>query len=687
MNRVTATTVGYPFLFMLIAVSSLDASGKVAMGILLSFITAAVIILSLLKQWRINAILSGLLATVFACFLFAGVDMSSRHGYSSDTSYETHLVGTVVEEPRYNEYYEYIIKADDGRRVLFKSNSLSDGALYSRFEGNVTVVLLDSDFYGARFSATASDESQCIFTEGERGVLSIISDIRAWSKERIDSISDGQSAEFLKGVLLGDEAAIGSDLKRNFRATGLSHVLVISGSHFSIVLMALTALFTSLRGKRRHYYLIALLLMFAYMVLVGFGESVVRAGVSSLVIGLSFILSRDSDSVNSLGTAAIIVGLINPYTVVSIGFQLSFFSAFGIVTVGAHAVRRIKQLNVPKILKGISTLFVITVTAQLFTLPVLIPIYSEYSLMSVITNIVIGFAVDAVVILGLIYLILSAVWLKPIAAIFGFVTSLLARYCVSVADAFASNPLAVFSVPRIVFAVVLLVVAGTASLWYFFGKKVTLAAATVIVLSLAACVGATVYYNSLVKVTSVAGNSFIVRRGGNAVVVSYCDSRYDGEALAENAATLGAVDVKLIVGEDEKNDALVQAICSVKPTAVMAPTTERLQELCSMGNIELFDFYASVAPFDGCRVINRGKHTLVEIDGIVIAVADNYGYVSEDTEADVMFCLNRSSGFANTAVVMKQAKPLALSANRVYNANSNNFTVTLSRSGKIISVN
>ncbi len=684
MSRVTAATVGYPFLFMLIAVSSLELSGKIAVSIFMFAATVTAIFIARAREWNITAVISGLLAAAIASAMFAIADYNLTSGYSPNVKYPAHLVGTVISEPEYDGRYRYVIEAENGDRIVLISNELDNGRLYSRFEGDVVLYLQDSVSDGAKFYAHVQNDAECSFTDQSGGLMSILQLARDWSSDRIDYISDGQTAEFLKGVMLGDDLAISDELNSAFRATGLSHVLVISGSHLTTILLVITAMFTLIRARRRSYYLIALMIMLAYMVLVGFGASVVRAGICCFAIGIGFVIMRDSNPVNSLGAAALITGIISPYTASSIGFQLSFFSAFGIVTVGLYLLRKINSYKIPRLIKAVSGLFVMTLTAQIFTLPIIIPIFGNISLMSVFANLLVGFAVDIAVVCAVIYLILSAMFLTPIAALFGMLSSLFAKHCVSVANNLSHRSLSFVKIPQGVYAVLICVLFCTFALCIIKRGRFLKLSAALVSISLAIAAVSTVYYNGCVRITAAANGAYIISYRGDSLIVGCGDSDYETRRVLYYSRLYCYDNIKLVVSLDDSIDSLVTVINSTLPDAVVSDESQELNKRYN-GTLTTFESSGSLTPFEGCMVYAYDGYVLVDVGGIRLALPGKYQKVPKELNADFMICAKGSRGSAKTAVVIEDSNPLALSANRVYNASSDHFSLVLSSDARIIS--
>lgn len=686
MSRVSATTVGYPFIFMLIAVSSLEKSSKIAMGILLCLAAIIVIVVSYVAKRDLSTVACAVVAASLACFIFAAAEQGNTNAAVTETEQSTYITGTVVEEPRYNGKYEYVIETDDGFRFVFTSNRLDNGQLYSCFEGNVVLYSRTSVADRAYYYAYAEDDFECTFRDSDGTKLTgALSFVRSWSAERINDISAGETAEYLKGVIIGDGTAIGKSLAYKFRVTGLAHVLVVSGSHLTTVLMLITTMLTLGHGRKRIYYISALLIMLAYMALTGFGASVVRAGISGAVLGAGFIISRDADAVNSLGTAALLTGIADPYTAVSLGFQLSFFSTLGIITLGLYLSRRINKYRLPKLVRLTLNAVVLTLSAQLFTLPVLIPIYSELSPVAIMANLLTSWAVGVSVACGVIYLLLSAVFLYPVALPFGFISDVSAKYCIGVADTFCTLPFAYVKIPRMTFAVCIFTVVIAVALFIFFGRRTALPVALAVCTCAAVLVGSTVYCNRCIRITSVCDGCVIVSYKGDAVIVGCGDSIYELRRITYALADIGVDNVGLIVGRNQSDSSLVAAVHEIDTDAVIAETTERLSRACANG-VSIIDPDSTASPFDGCTVTSHEQYTIVRIGELSIASVNEYGALPENEKVTLMLCDNGTSGSANIAIIPWQANPLAICADRVYNANDDGFSLTLSTGGRIISV-
>lgn len=227
-------------------------------------------------------------------------------------------------------------------------------------------------------------------------------------------------------MTVGDDAALDDDVHDAFRVAGLSHVLVVSGLHLSAVSGLVFAAMRRLAGYRAAAAC-AVVSTLGFMCLTGCTPSVVRAGTAMLLLYGGMLFGRRSDALTSLGLAALLLCLQNPYAAVDVGLLLSFSATLGVLWVVAARRRRMldQKVRAPekdmplsrRVLQRIFWTAAVPCATTLATLPVLIAVGSGISLLSVAAN-------------------LLVVPVIPIAMTAGFVTALCA--CVPPL-AFAAN--------------------------------------------------------------------------------------------------------------------------------------------------------------------------------------------------------------------------------------------------------
>ncbi len=261
--------------------------------------------------------------------------------------------------------------------------------------------------------------------------------ISACRREISDDFSGFDNTGLMSGLLLGNKNEISDNITENFRKLGLSHALAVSGMHLSILVMNLY-MFLKRRGVGKYFLSVfCSLLTFFYMALTGFSYSVVRAGIMLIVYFLSLLFRRKNDSLTTLFTAAFFITAENPYSVFDIGFELSFFATFGILSfaspmmslISKHDVfsqklptdkfKRFAMSTSRKISLDIIMTILNTVSATVVTIPICLLYFKEIALFSLFANLSIIFAIDLLLIATTLFAVVSRSNILPLKVFAG----------------------------------------------------------------------------------------------------------------------------------------------------------------------------------------------------------------------------------------------------------------------------
>jgi competence protein ComEC len=140
----------------------------------------------------------------------------------------------------------------------------------------------------------------------------------------------GERAALLVGIVLGDDAAIDEHLRSRFRASGLYHLLAVSGQNVALVAAGALAVVWLLGLARVVGHVCALATVGAYVLAVGAQPSVVRAGIAGVLTSLAWLSGRLTDRWHFLTLGALVLLAWNPATLFDAGFQLSFLAVVAI---------------------------------------------------------------------------------------------------------------------------------------------------------------------------------------------------------------------------------------------------------------------------------------------------------------------------------------------------------------------
>ena len=155
-------------------------------------------------------------------------------------------------------------------------------------------------------------------------------------KNVIDSLPfrDERTAPLLKALLTGDKSDLASDIIRNFRAGGASHILALSGLHLGIIYIFIRRLLTVLGNTPAAIIVRSIAIISIsglYTLATGASPSLVRAFIFILLNESAHLLHRESRPERVLCAALTLQLAINPGNITSPGFQLSYLAMGGII--------------------------------------------------------------------------------------------------------------------------------------------------------------------------------------------------------------------------------------------------------------------------------------------------------------------------------------------------------------------
>lgn len=227
--------------------------------------------------------------------------------------------------------------------------------------------------------------------------------------EVLDKLYEENENAFLKGILLGDSSSLEDDIKENFKNSSMSHVLAISGMHVSYVMIGVQLILDKIMNRRKlkNYIMIGILGFF--VVITGMAPSCLRACIMSMMMLLSQNFYRKNNFYVTILFTFLLLILMNPYHIFSVGMWLSFGGTLGIVLFHKFFKRFIecKFKIKSKFLKSFLGVFLVSFSAQILILPIMIYCFNTISFTFFVSNLLIYFLVGPLLALGYMSLILG----------------------------------------------------------------------------------------------------------------------------------------------------------------------------------------------------------------------------------------------------------------------------------------
>ena len=256
----------------------------------------------------------------------------------------------------------------------------------------------DYQFDYAKYLSRKQIYFQAYLPEGfqtmERNDLSFtekVSQKRLEVLQKIDktNLSD-KTREFLKGIILADRTEIDKQTVSDFSKTGLAHILAISGSHIAVIFGIFYFIFLKIfpAKYRKSAIILSLISIWLFAGFIGFGNSVVRSCIMLSVYFICVLLQRKPDFLHSMALAALIILALDTQQIFDVGFQLSFVAVFGIFWLNQPLLKYFpKPKN--KLQNFMMNVITVSFAAQIVTLPLVLYYFHQFSLISILANLII----------------------------------------------------------------------------------------------------------------------------------------------------------------------------------------------------------------------------------------------------------------------------------------------------------
>ena len=262
--------------------------------------------------------------------------------------------------------------------------------------------------------------------------------LRGWLANSVAGELHGERRGVLLGVVLGDEQGLNERLRKDFRASGLYHLLAVSGQNVALVAIGALMLAWLLGIPRWLGQLGALASIGGYVLAVGAQPSVVRAGVAGALGSVAWLTARSTDRWYFLLLGALALLAWNPYVLFDAGFQLSFAAVVAIFTLAPRLGQRLEGYPLPGWLREA---IAISTACGLATAPILWLQFHAIPLLAVPAN-----AAAAPAVVPLLGLAMSAAAVHPLApgvsAMLAQADGLCAAYLAACAKVFGRLPFA-----------------------------------------------------------------------------------------------------------------------------------------------------------------------------------------------------------------------------------------------------
>lgn len=368
---------------------------------------------------------------------------SSRSPHSSDQRLDVrlHSMHTATQSRKLQQKAELVLRGDS--TVHEVGDVLLARTCFRRY---------DSGFYGSYLRTqhkigvgyVSSGEWEYIGHVPVRSLQGLATVARQRLVERYKQAGlEGEVLQVVSALTLGEKREMESSLRQSFASAGVAHVLAVSGLHTGFI-FAFLMLILTVGGNRRPLYeerwkrvlltSVLIISLWGYAFLTGLSPSVTRAVVMLSLVQIGWVLRRDSLSINTLAAAAVICMLIDPVSLLTVSFQLSFSAVLGILLIYRPLNKLFPKVK-NRVVKYFIDIILLSIAATLGTLPVSLFYFGFVSRYFLLTNILVIPWVYLLVILSLTTLVFASCFLgRYIAVVVKFLTTGLCRFVDWVSD-------------------------------------------------------------------------------------------------------------------------------------------------------------------------------------------------------------------------------------------------------------
>lgn len=315
--------------------------------------------------------------------------------------------------------------------------------------------------FNGRFSVAsgrfAESSAGTVFT----GVVSLVSTDRGnfarrtvagsreWLSNNLSRTLSEPASALARTMLVNDRTGLSEELNLDFRESGTSHILAISGLHIALIGGLAMAFSASFLGRRGQYYL---LLPFAvtviYAALAGFSPSVTRAAIMFSVGLLARAAGRQNSSLPGIGFAAAVMVAISPEILRSLSFQLSFAAISGIAVLTPRLVegadRILPQLNLDnrdgnRFLTAFASGIAVSIAATLVTWPLIAVNFGGAPVWGGLATVVMLPAVPLLIVISAVSAVAAGISVQ-LGEVMGWPAWLLGEFVAEVASLFRDMP-------------------------------------------------------------------------------------------------------------------------------------------------------------------------------------------------------------------------------------------------------
>lgn len=362
-----------------------------------------------------------------------------------------------IKESKYTKLILYVKKDKEflPGDILIVKGIFEKGEISRNYGGfNYRNYLKQNKIYGTVFAEEIEQVSQ------RKDTYYIFFKIRNILENKIDKLYENDYGSFLKSLLIGNKSELDEELVKNFQNANISHILAISGLHISFILVVVNFVLEKfINSKKMKSYLLIIFLLF-FLVLTGNSVSCMRACIMNIFAITCSIFYKRNNFYNSLIISIFFIIILNPYNIFNVGMWLSYLGTIAIVLIYNFLYKvlcisfNLKKKNIKSenaeinnCLEGIRSnikrfilkSFTLSISAQIFIIPIILYVFNIFSLTFLISNIIVSIFIGYILAIGYISIFTSFI-IFPLSKFISYFEKLMIYIILKTADIVSQMP-------------------------------------------------------------------------------------------------------------------------------------------------------------------------------------------------------------------------------------------------------
>jgi competence protein ComEC len=267
---------------------------------------------------------------------------------------------------------------------------------------------------GIAFQGYALADDVKVIGNSSNVFVNLALQMRANMLDAIDDYFPKEDRAIAKALLVGYKSDIDSSTKSHYASAGASHILAVSGMHVGIIMLIISkinSIWARTARTKKIATILLLALLWFYVFLTGFSPSILRAGLMFSLVLVGRLLERDHSNLNLISASAVILLVYDPYYLFDLGFQLSYLAVGGIFFI--YPKLSVLYHSRFKVINWLWELSIVSISAQLATLPLTIYYFHQFPNAFLLTNVVTTICATLILIFGLAFMVFQ--WIDFIA--------------------------------------------------------------------------------------------------------------------------------------------------------------------------------------------------------------------------------------------------------------------------------